>query len=196
LCHPVESEVAFSFPHPHHEVNNVGFSVTLASAIVLIGFIAIFTSFTTALSQGVNELSTIAHEYVNRERDKIDVQLQLTVNNVTASSCTVTVKNTGSKTIFLRSQNGYKWNTLMVAYGTGSQWQSYPIEEYEILAVRISGTNATFNPAVHSYVNSGEEASLAFTIPAEAPEIPSGAVVAVTFASHYGVTAQGEGVFE
>jgi archaellum component FlaF (FlaF/FlaG flagellin family) len=174
----------------------VGFSVTLASAIVLIGFIAIFASFTTALSQGVNELSTIAHEYVNREREKIDVQLQLSVDNVTASSCTVTVQNSGSKTIFLRSQNGYKWNTLMVAYGTGSQWQSYSIEEYDILAVRISGTNTTFNPTAHSYLNSGEEASLTFDIPAGAPEIPLGAVVSVTFASHYGVTASEEGVFE
>jgi archaellum component FlaF (FlaF/FlaG flagellin family) len=174
----------------------VGFSVTLASAIVLIGFIAIFASFTTALFQGVNELSTIAHEYVNRERDKIDVQLQLTVDNVTASSCTVTVKNAGSKTVFLKSQNGFKWNTLMVAYGSSSQWQSYPIEEYEILTVRVSGTNSTFNPNTHSYVNSGEEVSLTFNVPAGAPEIPLGAVVSVTFASHYGVTASGEGVLE
>jgi archaellum component FlaF (FlaF/FlaG flagellin family) len=174
----------------------MGFSVTLASAIVLIGFIAIFASFTTALSQGVNELSTIAHEYVNRERDRIDVQLQLTVDAVTASSCSVTVKNTGSKVVFLKSQNGFKWNTLMVAYGTGSQWQSYPIEEYEILAVRVSGTNSTFNPETHSYVNSGEEVRLVFNIPSGAPEIPSGSVVSVTFASHYGVTASGEGVLE
>jgi archaellum component FlaF (FlaF/FlaG flagellin family) len=174
----------------------MGFSVTLASAIVLIGFLAIFASFTTALFQGVNDLSTIAHDYVNREREKIDVQLQLVVDKVTTSSCTVTVKNTGSKTIFLQSQNGYRWNTLMVAYGTGAQWQSYSIEEYETLAVRVSGTNSTFNPAAHSYVNSGEEVTLAFNTPADAPEIPSGAVVSVTFASHYGVTASGEGVLE
>lgn len=174
----------------------MGFSVTLTSAIVLIGFLAIFASFTTALFQGINELTCIADEYVNREREKIDVQLQLTVDNVTASSCTVTVKNTGSKTVFLKSQDGFKWNTLMVAYGNGSQWQSYPIEEYEILAVRVSGTNSTFNPSTHSYVNSGEEVSLACNIPAGAPEIQSGAVVSVTFASHYGVTASGEAVLE
>lgn len=174
----------------------MGFSVTLASAIVLIGFLAVYASFTTALFQGVNELSCFANEYVNHEREKIDVHLQLTVDALTASSCTVTVKNTGSKTIFLKSQDGFKWNTLMVAYGTGSQWQSYSIEEYEVLAVRVSGTNSTFNPNTHNYINSGEEASITFNIPANAPEIQSGAVVLVTFASHYGVTASGEGVLE
>ncbi|MBT0159446.1 hypothetical protein G4O51_05630 [Candidatus Bathyarchaeota archaeon A05DMB-2] len=174
----------------------MGFSVTLSSAIVLIGFLALYASFTTALFQGVNELSCIANEYVKHEREKIDVRLQLTIDALTASSCTVTVKNTGSKTIFLKSQDGFKWNTLMVAYGTGSQWQSYPIEEYEVLAVRVSETNSTFNPNTHNYINSGEEASIMFNIPDDAPEIPSGAVVSVTFASHYGVIASGEGVLE
>ena len=108
----------------------MGFSVTLASAIVLIGFLAIFASFTTALFQGIKELSYIAEDYVSREREKIDVKLQLTVDAVNATACNATVKNIGSKTIFLKSQNGFKWNTIMVSYGSSSQWQSYPIEEY------------------------------------------------------------------
>jgi archaellum component FlaF (FlaF/FlaG flagellin family) len=174
----------------------MGFSVTLASAIVLIGFLAIFASFTTALFQGIKELSYVADDYVSREREKIDVNLQLTVDAVNAASCNVTVKNIGSKTVFLKSQNGFSWNTIMMSYGNSSQWRSYPIEEYEILDIKVSGTNSSFNPTSHSYVNSGEEVRLAFTIPSGAPEIPVQAVVSVTFASHYGVTASGEAVRE
>jgi archaellum component FlaF (FlaF/FlaG flagellin family) len=174
----------------------MGFSVTLASAIVLIGFLAIFASFNAALFQGVKELSHIAEDYVSREREKIDVNLQLTVDSVDAASCNVTVKNIGSKTVFLRSQDGFSWNTIMMSYGNGSNWQSYPIEDYEILDVKVSGTDSSFNPASHSYVNSGEEMHLMFNIPNGAPEIPVQGVVSVTFASHYGVTASGEAVRE
>lgn len=174
----------------------MGFSVTLASAIVLIGFLAIFASFTTALFQGIKELSYVAEDYVSRERERIDVNLQLAVDAVDAASCNVTVKNIGSKTVFLKSQNGFSWNTIMMSYGNSSQWQSYPIEEYEILEIKVSGTNSSFNPTSHSYVNSGEEVRVAFTIPSGAPEIPVQAVVSVAFASHYGVTASGEAVRE
>jgi archaellum component FlaF (FlaF/FlaG flagellin family) len=174
----------------------MGFSVTLASAIVLIGFLAIFASFMTALFQGIQELSYVADDYVSREREKIDVNLQLTVDDVDAASCNATVKNIGSKTIFLKSQNGFSWNTIMMSYGNGSQWQSYPIEEYEILDIKVSGTNSSFNPTSHSYVNPGEEMHLAFSIPSGAPEISVQSVVSVTFASHYGVTASGEAVRE
>ncbi len=174
----------------------MGFSVTLASAIVLIGLLAIFASFTTALFQGIKELSYIAKDYVSREREKIDVNLQLTVDAVNATSCNVTVKNTGSKAIFLKNQNGFSWNTIMMSYGNSSQWQSYPIENYEIIDIKVSGTNSSFNPTSHSYVNSGEEVHLAFSIPNGASEIPEQAVVSVTFASHYGVTASGEAVRE
>jgi len=174
----------------------MGFSVTLASAIVLIGFLAMFASFTTALFQGIKELSYVADDYVSRERERIDVNLKLTVDAVDATSCNVTVKNTGSKTVFLKSQNGFSWNTIMMSYGNSSQWQSYPIENYEIWDIRVSGTNSSFNPANHSYVNSGEEMRLAFTVPSGAPEIPVQSVVSVAFASHYGVTASGEAVRE
>jgi archaellum component FlaF (FlaF/FlaG flagellin family) len=174
----------------------MGFSVTLASAIVLIGFLAVFASFSTALFQGAKELSYIAKDYVSREREKIDVNLQLTVDAANAASCNVTVKNVGSKTIFLKSQNEFSWNTIMISYGNNSHWQSYSIEDYEILEVKVSGTNSSFNPASHSYVNPGEEAQIAFSIPSGASEIPVQSVVSVTFASHYGVTASGEAVRE
>jgi hypothetical protein len=118
------------------------------------------------------------------------------IDAVDSTSINVTVKNIGSKAVFLKSQNGFKWNTVMISYGISSQWRSYSIEDYKILNVAVTGTNTTFNPDAHSYVNPGEEVHLAFSVPSEAPEIPVGAVVSVTFASHYGVTASGETVRE
>lgn len=174
----------------------MGFSVTLASAIVFIGFIVIFASFTTVLFQGIKDLYYTAEAYISRERAKIDVKLQLTIEAINATGCSVTVKNLGSKTIFLKNQNGFNWNTIILSYGNSSQWNSYLIEEYEILEIRVSGTNSTFSPNIHDYLNFGEEVSLVFTIPNGAPEIPSQGIVSVTFASHYGVTASGEAVKE
>jgi archaellum component FlaF (FlaF/FlaG flagellin family) len=63
----------------------MGFSVTLASAIVLIGFLAIFASFSAALFQGIKELSCVAEEYVSRERERLDVNLQLTSDAVASA---------------------------------------------------------------------------------------------------------------
>jgi archaellum component FlaF (FlaF/FlaG flagellin family) len=174
----------------------MGFSVTLASAIVLIGLLALFASFTAALFQGVKELSYVAEDYVNRERERIDVNLQLTIDAVDATSCNATVKNVGSKTVFLKSQNAFNWNTVLMSYGNSSQWQSHSIENYQIITVKVSGTNSSFNPASHSYMNSGEEVHLSCSLPNGAPEISVGSIVSVTFASHYGVTASGEAVRE
>lgn len=174
----------------------MGFSVTLASIIVFIGFLVIFSSFTAALFQGTKELYYTAEAYVNREKEKIDVRLQLSIEAVNATSCIATVKNVGSKTIFLKEQNGFNWNTIIVSYGNSSSWYSYPIEKYEILDIKVSGTKITFSPNNHNYLNFGEEAHLSFSIPSGAPEIPAQAIVTVTFASHYGATASGEAVRE
>ncbi|MEM2108152.1 MAG: hypothetical protein QXL10_02570 [Candidatus Bathyarchaeia archaeon] len=174
----------------------MGFSVTLASAIVFIGFLVIFASFAAAFFQGIREFYYTAEAYVNREREKIDVKLQLTIEAVNATACIAKVENLGSKTIFLKNQNGFNWNTLVVSYGKGSQRYSYLIEDYEILDVKVSGANITFSPNMHDYLNFGEEMRLSFSIPYGAPEIPSQAIVSVTFASHYGVTASGEAVRE
>lgn len=174
----------------------MGFSVTLASAITFIGFLVIFASFTTALFQGIKELYYTTEAYISHERAKIDVKLQLTIEDINATTCIVTVKNIGSQIIFLKNQNGFKWNTIILSYGNSSQWHSYLIEEYEILEVKVSGTNSTFSPRTHDYLNYGEEVSLSFNVPDGAPAIPAEGIVSVTFASYYGVTASGEAVLE
>jgi archaellum component FlaF (FlaF/FlaG flagellin family) len=172
----------------------MGFSVTIASFIVLIGFLALFTPLANTFFMGFKELSYAANDYNSRETAQNNVRLRLIVDAVNATSCNATVENIGSKTIFFKSSDGFNWNTIILSYGNSSQWQSYMIEEYEILEVKVSGTNTTFNPSTHCFVNSGEEVRVSVSIPSGAPEISAQAVVSVTFASYYGATASGEAV--
>lgn len=172
----------------------MGFSVVIASSIVLIGIIAAFVSVSTTLLYSFGELNKAARDYLEREQERLDVHLDLDVNSVDATSCNVTVKNLGSKTIFLTSQNGFQWNSVIVSYENDSQWHSYLIENYKILEVRVSGTNATFNATTHSFINPGEEAQISFTVPQAAPDIPSNGVVNVVFVTHYGISAKKEAV--
>jgi archaellum component FlaF (FlaF/FlaG flagellin family) len=174
----------------------MGFSVTIASCIVLIGIIAAFTSVSVAVFQSVKDLSAATKEYLDRERSRLDVELELKIEAINATSCNITVKNTGSKTIFLRDQNGFQWNTIVLSYGNSSYWLSYMIEEYEVVTIKVSNTSYSFDPAIHECINPGEEALISFHIPAGAPEIPLHAVVSVAFATHYGVTAEARGVRE
>jgi len=172
----------------------MGFSVTIASSVILIGLLAAFASVSVAMFQGLKELSYATKEYLSRERERLDVKLELEVNVVSSTSCEITVKNTGCKTIFLQSQNGFQWNTIVLSYGDNSTWRSYPIEQYEVLEVKVSETTQSFDPSSHSFINAGEEALISFSIPADAPIIPKKGVVSVVFATHYGVTAVKEAV--
>ncbi|MGB9854698.1 MAG: hypothetical protein ACPLRY_07855 [Candidatus Bathyarchaeales archaeon] len=172
----------------------MGFSVTITSSIVLIVLFAISSSFLIAVFQGIKETSYTVKEYVCRERERLDAALQLTIDSVSATECNITVKNTGSNVIFFKGQNEFKWNTIIISYGNDSFWSSYPIEEYEILEVKVSGTNHTFTLDKHSFLNAGEEAEISFHIPNGAPEIPLHGLVSVVFVTHYGATAKAEAV--
>ena len=172
----------------------MGFSVTIASTIVLIGLIILFSSLSAVLVYSLNTLSDTTKEYVNRERDKLDVRLEMDIDSIADRSCTTTVKNLGTKTIFLQSQKGFKWNSMVISYQNNSHWLSYIIEDYTVLDVKVIDTTVFFNPASHSFINPGEEARISFNLPEEAPAIPKKATVIIVFASHYGVTAQAEGV--
>jgi archaellum component FlaF (FlaF/FlaG flagellin family) len=172
----------------------MGFSIGIASFIVLIGFIAIFSAVCTAFFASVQELSYATNEYINDQKDKINTQMQLTVDLVTVNRTDITVKNVGSKTIFLQNSNGYNWNTIILTYGNDTEWYSYPIETYTVTEIKITGTNTTLNVTTHNFINPGEQASISLYLPSGAPEISSQDVVSVTFASHYGTTASSEGV--
>lgn len=174
----------------------MGFSVTITSSIVLIVFLALSSSFLIAVFQGIKEISCTVKDYAYHERERFDAALQLTVDSVNATSCNITVKNTGSNVIFFKDQNEFRWNTIILSYGNNSLWRSYPIEEYEILEVKVSGTNHTFDIENHSFLNAGEEAKISFHIPNGAPEIPLQGLVSVVFVTHYGVTAKAEAIRE
>lgn len=174
----------------------MGFSVTITSSIVLIVLLAISSSFLITVFQGIKEISYTVKEYVRRERERFDAALQLRVDSVSATACNITVKNTGSNVIFLKDQNEFKWNTIIISYGNDSFWRSYPVEEYEILEVKVSGTNHTFTLDSHNFINAGEEAKISFHIPNGAPEIPIQGLVSVVFVTHYGATTKAEAVRE
>jgi archaellum component FlaF (FlaF/FlaG flagellin family) len=171
----------------------MGFSVTIAASIVLIGIIATLASISTTLIYSFGQLNKASSDYLEQEQERLDVRLDLEVNSVNATSCNVTIQNLGGKTIFLTSQNGFKWNSMIISYDNSS-WHSYLIENYRILEVKVSGTNTTFNIATHSFINSGEEALVSFRIPQGAPDIPSNGVVNVAFVTHYGTSVTKEAV--
>ena len=172
----------------------MGASVVLASFIVLIGFLAIFSTVSTAFFTGLKDLTLTANDYMNQQNDKVNTQMQLTIDSVNGTTCEITVNNTGSKTIFMQNSDGFDWNTIILSYGSGSQWHSYAIEGYETLEVGVSGTNTTFNLATHNFINPGEQMSILLSLPNGAPEIAVQDIVSITFASYYGVTASGEAV--
>jgi archaellum component FlaF (FlaF/FlaG flagellin family) len=172
----------------------MGFSVTIASTIVLIGLVVLFGSLSAVLVYSLNTLSDTTKEYLNRERDKLDVKLELEIETINADSCVIKVKNSGAKTIFLQIQENFKWNSIVLSYQNNSHWLSYIIEDYTVLEVKVTDTTVSFDPSSHSFINPGEEARISFNLPEDAPEISKKAPVVIVFASHYGVTAQAEEV--
>ncbi len=172
----------------------MGFSVGLASFIVLIGFVAVFSTVCTSFFTSVQDISFAANDYISDQMNKINTQMQLTVDSVGPTSSAVTIKNIGSRTIFLQNSDGYNWNTIILSYGSHSDWHSYSIESYTISEIKITGTNTTLNTTTHHYLNPGEQVRISINIPGGAPEISSQDIVSITFASHYGTTASSEGM--
>lgn len=172
----------------------MGFSVTITSSIVLIVLFALSTSLLITVFQGLRETSQVTREYFSREREKLDVSLKLEVFPLNATACAITVKNLGSRTVFLKDQAGFKWNTIIVSYGNDSLWTTYPIENYTVVEIRVSETEYVFQPERHPYIEAGEEAQIIFKLPEGAPEIPLNGLVSVVFATYYGVAAKAEAV--
>ncbi len=170
----------------------MGFSVAIASFVVLIGFLVFFTGVSAVFFTSINDLSVTANGYATTQQEKLNTHIQLTVNSVSATSCNITVTNIGSTTIFLQNSSGYNWNTIILTYGNSSEVNSYAIEGYQITEIGISGTNTTFNIVTHNVLNPDEQANITLSIPDGAPEILSQDIVSIIFASYYGVTATGE----
>jgi archaellum component FlaF (FlaF/FlaG flagellin family) len=172
----------------------MGFSVTIASSIVFIGLMVAFVSVSTTMFNGFREINNAASDYLEQEKERLDVRVELEVNSIDDRSVNITAKNVGCKTIFLKSQNGFQWNTVVISYQNNTQWRSYNIEDYTVSEIRASGTDTTFDAVSHSFVNPGEEALILFTVPEDAPDIPSNGVILVAFVTHYGTAALKEAV--
>lgn len=170
----------------------MGFSVGIAAFIVLIGFVLLFSAVCPVLFSSVEQLSAQTNEYVSNQMDKINSQIQLSIDSVGTSNTAITLRNVGTKTVFLQNSNGYNWNTAIITYGRGSTWHTYTVESYTIDNIKVTATNTTLNPATHNYINPGEQAHISLSLPGGAPEIQSQDIVSVTFASHYGTTASSE----
>jgi len=164
-----------------------GLSSTIGGAIVLFGLLTIMgTSLFSfyLLSEGSMEA---LRRSAQAERARMEVSLTLNVTGVEERSLTATVRNVGSRAVFLEPG----WNDVIVYYKAGDSWSSC-LADFSA-RVRVIGSD-TFFQSTHTYINPGEEAVLDVWLPEGAPEIPNGTVVTVIFVSHYGVSAVGEGL--
>jgi archaellum component FlaF (FlaF/FlaG flagellin family) len=167
----------------------MGLSVSIASAIVLIGWIAFIGAISTALVATMNNVGTLVNS-TSSDDIKLSVQLGLTIVSVESRSINFSVQNTGSRDVFLRNET-FAWNSVIVTYNNTDS-QTYLIENYTVLAISATGTNESFDIVSHQNIKPGEQALIEIDVPSEAPDILIGSVVNVVFASHYGVSARQE----
>ena len=167
----------------------MGLSVSIASAIVLIGWIAFIGAISTALLTTMNNIGTLANS-PSSDEVKLSVQLSLTITSVESRSLNFSVQNTGSLAVFLRNET-FAWNSVIITYNN-TDWQTYLIDNYTVLAITPIGTNESFDVASHQSINPGEQALIQVSLPSSAPDIQIGSVVDVVFASNYGVVARQE----
>ena len=164
----------------------MGFSSTICTAIVLIGLLVFVVSATVTFFLVLKEGISTWVDASRAERLKLEVRLQLNITSIGDREVNVTVRNVGSRTIFLIPG----WNDVIVAYNASGYWRPY-LSSFEVVEIRVAGSETAFT---HPFINPGEEAVITIRIPAEAPDIPGGSVVMVVFATHYGVSAVGEAV--
>jgi len=173
----------------------MGLSISIASAIVLVGWLALVGAISTTMITAVLDIGSIANSASN-ERNKLDVQLGLRITSVENRSVDFSVLNSGSVDIFL-GNGTFAWNSVIVTYNdtdtqNNTHLQTYLIENYTVLAINVTGTNESFDVTSHQSIKPGEQAIIEVDLPSEAPDIPIDSVLNVVFASNYGVTASQE----
>ncbi len=168
----------------------MGLSTPLASAILLLALLTSAGLFIGAMIQMTIGLRELLYAQGEWERTQLEVELRLRIESIGVRYVNFTIENIGSRVIFLHSEEDYRWNTIIIAY----RGRSYPIEDYRVLEIEVSGAGKTFDPQEHPYIAPGEEALIHVELPDGAPDISLGETVLVLFASHYGVTAADEGV--
>jgi archaellum component FlaF (FlaF/FlaG flagellin family) len=167
----------------------LSFSSTITASIVLIGMLVLIGSAAASLMAAFNGYFSAWTDISEAERARLDVGLQLSITNVGNRTVEATVRNRGSRTVFLTPG----WNDAIVAYNTSRGWKPF-LSSFTVVEIRVSGSDYSFQPSTHPYINPGEEAVIVIQLPDEAPDIPNGSLVVAVFASHYGVSAVGEAV--
>jgi hypothetical protein len=172
----------------------MGLSVSIASAIVLIGWIAFIGAISTALLTTINNVGSLVNS-TSSDSIKLSVELGLTITSVENRSLSFSVQNIGSRDIFLRNET-FAWNSVIITYNTSTynttDWQTYLIENYTVLAINATGTNESFDVVSHQSIKPGEQALINVQLPTSAPDILTNSVITVVFATHYGISAQQE----
>ena len=167
----------------------MGFSISIASAIVLIGWLALIGSISGTMLTAINEIGTLVNSAPSNSV-KQSVQLGLQIKSVQDRAINISVVNAGSVAVFLRNVT-FAWNSIIISYNATS-WQTYLIDNYTVLAISVVGANESFDVSSHQSVNPGEQVLIEVYLPTQAPAIPLGSVVNVVFASNYGVCARQE----
>jgi archaellum component FlaF (FlaF/FlaG flagellin family) len=167
----------------------MGLSITIASAVVLIGWIVFVGAVSTAMLRTMNEVGL----QINSSSDdkiRLNVQLRLSITAIEDRALNFTVSNTGSREIFLRNET-FAWNTAILTYNN-TDWKTYVIENYTILMINATGTDESFDLFTHHSIKPGEQALINIQLPTSAPDILTNSVVTVVFATHYGASARQE----
>jgi hypothetical protein len=167
----------------------MGLSVSIASAIVLVGWIAFVGTISATMLTTVNDIGSLVNS-TSSDDIRLSVQLGLRIEGVESRSINISVLNIGSRDIFLRNET-FAWNTVIVTYNN-TDWQTYLIENYTVLTINVAGTNESFDAASHQSIKPGEQALVEIDLPTGAPDILTGSIVNVVFASHYGVSVTQE----
>ncbi len=169
----------------------MGLSISIASAIVLVGWIAFVGTISATMLTTMNDIGTLVNS-TSSDDIKLGVQLGLRIESVENTSINFSVLNTGSREIFLRNET-FAWNTVIVTYNN-TDWQTYIIENYTVLAINVGSSNESFSVASHQSIKPGEQALIEIDLPSDAPAVLIGSVVNVVFASHYGISVSQEKV--
>ena len=167
----------------------MGLSITIASAVVLIGWIVFVGAVSTAMLRTMNEVGL----QINSSSDdkiRLSVQLRLSITAIEDRTLNFTVSNTGSREVFLRNET-FAWNTAILTYNN-TEWKTYVIENYTILMINATGTDESFDLSTHHSIKPGEQALINIQLPTSAPDILRNSVVTVVFATHYGASARQE----
>ncbi|RLG75527.1 MAG: hypothetical protein DRO12_05395 [Thermoprotei archaeon] len=173
----------------------MGLSTPVVSGIMLIAFTVCTAMLLQTMIMQAQTLTQLIGWYATGEADRLEVALELNIASIDVSSGMVnlTLRNTGSKTIFLRNQGSIR-NDVIVAYNASAAAWVSQLVDYQVLEVRIVNTDVTFDPLVHPYLNPGEEALIQIQVNSQVDGIETGSILVVVFVSHYGVTAKTEGV--